>query len=317
MKKFESKKTLKRYNRVAIFFMLVGVLIIAKVVDTMFVKREFWQDLGTRFVKENVPVPAQRGNILSADHQMLATSLPEYKVYMDFRVSDPDSLVRVRAQYARDSVLEASLDSLAIGLNKLLPRRSVSWFKERLRTGKAKGSRHWAIYPYRISYVDYKEVMKLPFFRKGKIFSGIHHEEYRDIKKPFGSLAARTLGDMYPGKDSARSGLQLAFDSLLRGTPGVTHRQKVRYKWLNIEDIPPTNGADIVTTLDVKMQDFAERALVDMMKEINGLHGVVLLMEVATGDVKAIVNMSRDSDGAYREIKNTAVSNLMEPGSVF
>ena len=317
MKKFQSDKTLKRYNRVAIFFILVGILIVAKVVEIMFVKRDFWNELGERFVKENVPIPAQRGNILSADRQMLATSLPEYKIYMDFVVSDRDSLTRLRAQQRRDSVLEANMDSLAIGLNKLLPRRPVKWFKERLRTGKAKGSRHWAIYPYRISYVDYKEVMKLPFFREGKIFSGIHHEEFKDIKKPFGSLAARTLGDMYPGKDSARSGLQLSFDSLLRGTPGVTHRQKIRYKWLNIEDIPPVNGADIITTIDVKMQDYAENALVDMLKEINGIHGVVLLMEVATGDVKAIVNMSRCSDGVYREVKNTAVSNLMEPGSVF
>ncbi len=319
MKNFPYKSTLRRYNFLAICFAILGVAIVAKAAYIMFVERSFWQQVSERNVKENVIIPASRGNILSADGQLLATSSPDYKVYIDFRVTDKDSLTQIKAQFKRDSLFEAKIDSLSTGLHLLFPSKSSKWFKKHLYEGYRKKSRHWAIYPNRISYLDYKELLKLPFLNRGKLVSGVHQEEFYAVKKPFGSLAARTLGDTYPGKDSARSGLQLAFDSLLRGKPGISHRQKVLNKWLGIVDEPPVEGADIITTIDVKMQDFAEKALKDKMKEetVNGIEGVVLLMEVETGDVKAIVNLSKCSDGEYRERKNTAVSNLMEPGSVF
>ena len=317
MKTFPYKQILRRYRVLAFIFTLLGVMIIGKAAYIMFVKRTFWTEVSDRFVREGIEVAPKRGNIFSADGQLLATSLPEYKIFMDYKVYDRDSLTRIEAQKKRDSLFLSKIDSLSEGLNRILPDKPTSWYRQRLREGFDKRSRHWLLYPSRISYMDYKEVLKLPFFNLGKIASGFHEETYNETKKPFGSLASRTLGDMYPGKDSARSGLELAYDTILRGKPGIIHRQKVRNRYLDIEDSAPEDGADIVTTLDVKMQDFAEKALVDKLKEIGGIHGVVLLMEVATGDVKAIVNMSRCADGQYREIKNTAVSNLMEPGSVF
>ncbi|HAE25328.1 MAG TPA: penicillin-binding protein [Prevotellaceae bacterium] len=317
MKKFPYKPTLKRYRILALFFTLLAVAVIGKAAYTMFVKRSFWVQLSERNVKEGIKLPSTRGNIFSADGQLLATSLPEFKVYIDFIVKDRDSLTQVKAQHFRDSVFNNEVDSLAIGLNRIFPKKTISWFKNHLMQGYAKKSRHWVVYPYRMSYMDYKDVCKLPFLNRGKLKSGVHSEVFNETKKPFGSLASRTLGDMYPGKDSARSGLQLAYDSLLRGTPGIYHRQKIRNKYLNIIDVPPVEGADVMTTLDVKMQDFAEKALMDKMKEIDGIDGVVLLMEVATGNIKAIVNLSKCGDGEYRERKNIAVSNLMEPGSVF
>ena len=124
---------------------------------------------------------------------------------------------------------------------------------------------------------------------------------------------------MFGAKDTARCGLELSYDSILRGTDGIIHRRKVRNKFLNITDTPPIDGADIITTIDVGMQDLAERALIDELKDpnVNGNVGVAIVMEVATGDVKAIVNMDKCSDGEYREVKNHAVSDLLEPGSVF
>ncbi len=317
MKQFPYKTTLKRYRILALFFTLLALAIIGKAAYTMFVKRSFWVQVSERKVKEDIQIAPTRGNIFSADGQLLATSLPEYKVYIDFIVKDRDSLTQVSAQRFRDSIFIEKLDSLSEGLNRIFPEKKVSWFKTHLKQGYEKKSRHWVVYPNRMSYMDYKEVCKLPYLNTGMLRSGIHSEIFNETKKPFGSLASRTLGDMYPGKDSARSGLQLAYDSLLRGTPGVSHRQKIRNKWLNIIDVPPIDGADIMTTLDVKMQDFAEKALMDQMKEIDAIDGVVLLMEVATGDVKAIVNLSKCADGKYRERRNIAVSNLMEPGSVF
>ena len=125
---------------------------------------------------------------------------------------------------------------------------------------------------------------------------------------------------MYAMKDNGRTprcGLELSYDSILRGSDGIVHRRKVLNKFLDIMDTPPINGGDILTTIDVDIQDLAERSVLDELKKINGNVGVAIVMEVATGDIKAIVNMEKCVDGEYREIKNHAVSDLLEPGSVF
>ena len=122
---------------------------------------------------------------------------------------------------------------------------------------------------------------------------------------------------MYGEIDSAQCGLELHYDSLLRGETGVSHGRKVLNKFLYLTDQPPIDGADIVTTIDVSMQDLAERAVLNELNKINADVGVAIVMEVKTGDVKAIVNMTKCADGTYHEIKNHAVSDLLEPGSVF
>ena len=169
----------------------------------------------------------------------------------------------------------------------------------------------------RIDYNTFAEVKSLPIFRMSKYKGGFHYDEFNSRRLPFGSLAQRTIGGLYAAKDYARCGLELSFDSVLRGTMGHGRRRKVLNKYLTIADMPPIDGADIVTTIDVQMQDLAERAVVDELKEINGNVGVAIVMEVKTGDIKAIVNMEKCVDGEYRELKNHAVSDLLEPGSVF
>ena len=204
-----------------------------------------------------------------------------------------------------------------MGLHEIFPEKSAEEFKKHLEEGRQKMSRHWAIWPYRIDYNTYTEVKQLPLFCMSKYKSGFHEEEFNARKRPFSSLAVRTIGSMYGAKDSARQGLELAYDSILRGTPGLTNRRKVLNKYMNIPVTMPIDGCDIVTTIDVKMQDLAERAVIDELKLIGGDLGVAILMEVETGDIKAIVNMTRCADGEYREVKNNAVSDLREPGSVF
>ena len=157
----------------------------------------------------------------------------------------------------------------------------------------------------------------LPIFRLTPYKSGFHWEEYNARTRTYGSLAGRTIGAMFGAKDTARFGLELSYDSILRGTNGIVHRRKVRNKFLDITDTPPIDGADIVTTIDVSMQDLAERSLIEELKEINANVGVAIVMDVPTGDIKAIVNMGKCFDGEYREIHNHAVSDLLEPGSVF
>lgn len=146
---------------------------------------------------------------------------------------------------------------------------------------------------------------------------GFHTEEFKTRKNPYGHLANRTIGDLYYMKDSARTGLELKFDSVLRGKPGIAHRQKVLNRYLTIIDKPAEDGLDVQTTLNVGMQDICEKALSDKLTEIDANSGVCILMEVATGDIKAMTSLRKMNDGSYQEINADAVKNLYEPGSVF
>lgn len=318
------KNIMTRFSFIILVMVLVGIAIICKAGIIMFAERQYWKDVADRFVKENVSVRPTRGNILSSDGQLMASSLPEYKIYMDFMINKSKNETprqkerRLKMQHQKDSLLNVKMDSICQGLHEILPDKSAAWFKQHIKKGRKKESRSWLLYPRRISYIQYKEAKELPVFRLSKYKGGFHELAFNQRKKPFGSLAMRTLGDMYADvEQGAKNGLELSYDSILKGTPGITHRQKVMDKWLNIVDIPPIDGCDIITTLDVGMQDIAEKALVDELKEINATVGVAILMEVKTGDIKAIVNMTKCNDGVYREIRNNAISDMMEPGSTF
>lgn len=314
---FDSKKIMPRYFFVIVVLSLGGLYIIGNAAYLMMVRAWYWEEVSQLFVRENVPIRPHRGNILSSDGQVMASSLPEYKIYMDFRVVDKDTSAMRKMQAWRDSAYRHDLDSICIGLQRIFPDKRAAWFKKRLEEGRKKRSRHWEIYNGRISYIQYKECKELPLFKERAYRSGFHHTIHPQRKKPFGSLASRTLGAIYASKDSARFGLELSYDSILRGQPGKSHRTKVRDKWLSIVDVPPINGNDILTTIDVRMQDVAEKALRNKLKEVGGDVGVAVVMEVKTGDIKAIVNLDRFPDGTYREKVNHAVSSLMEPGSTF
>ena len=312
------KNIMTRYFFVILLMALVGVAIVVKAGITMFAERQYWQDVADRFVKENVTVPPNRGNIISSDGKLMASSLPEYKIYMDFMSGEKDEKRRIKDQARRDSTLKADLDSICIGLNKIFPDQSVSAFKSHIKKGRNEKKRNYLLYPKRISYIQFKEVKRLPMFRLNPYKGGFKGLAFNQRKKPFGSLAARTLGDVYADTaQGAKNGIELSFDTILKGRVGLTHRQKVMNKYLNIIDVPPVDGCDLITTIDVSMQDICEKALVDKLKELNATVGVVVLMEVTTGEVKAIVNMSQGADGEYYEIRNNAISDMLEPGSTF
>ncbi len=303
-----TKKIMTRYSFIILVMVLVGIAIVFKAGVIMFAERQYWKDVADRFVKEEVPLIPNRGNIISSDGQLMASSLPEYKIYMDFKAGGE----------LKDSLLMLYLDSICDGLHQIFPDKSKAEFKSHILKGRKKGSRNYLLYPKRVSYIQYKEAKRLPVFNMSKYRGGFHEQAFNRRKKPFGSLAMRTLGDMYSDVTlGAKNGLELQYDSILKGKEGISHRQKVMNKYLNIVDIPPIDGCDIITTIDVGMQDIAEKALLDQLREINGNVGVAILMEVKTGDVKAIVNMTKGSDGIYREVKNNAVSDMMEPGSTF
>lgn len=312
------RSIMTRFFLIVVLFATVGVCIVIKGAIIMFKERGYWNEVADRFVKENVMVDPNRGNILSSDGKLLASSLPEYSLYMDFMVSDPDEKRKAKEQAKKDSLFNLHLNDLCEGLHRIFPDRSAAAFKQHLQNGRNRKSRYYRIYPRRISYIQFKEVQKLPFFNLGKNRSGLQGVASNNRKRPFGSLAQRTIGDVYADTAlGAKNGIELAFDTLLKGKKGVTHRQKVMNKYLNITDIEPVDGADIISTIDVDMQDICEKALVDKLYELNAMVGVAVLMEVKTGEVKAIVNMSKGNDGKYYEMRNNAISDMMEPGSTF
>lgn len=329
MSKFDKDKVMQRYLFVAVLLIVVGIAVIVKAGYTMTAKKNYWAIVSGKMRSDSDSVRPNRGNILSCDGQLLATSIPEYKVFMDFQAGDKEDTVWARK---RDSIWHTSLDSLCNGLHDIFPEWTAEQFRKRLEEGRNKvivnsrtgdktvGARHLAVWPKRISYSTYYEVANLPYFRLPANKGGFHHEKFEARRRPFGSLGERTIGDIRSfegGKDTARFGIELSYDSILRGSYGLQRRQKVLNTMVPFVVKPPVDGVDVVTTIDVGMQDLAEQALVDELKKWNASMGVTILMEVKTGDVKAIVNMRRGANGTYYERYNDAVSYRCEPGSVF
>lgn len=306
MSKFEKNKVMPRYFAIAVVLTLLGFAVIGKAMYIMTAEKQYWTDVAARLKADSIDVMPNRGNILSSDGQLMASSIPEYKIYIDFKAGDEK----------KDSILLADMDSICNGLHTIFPEKSAADFKKHMMEGYEKKSRNWPIWKKRIDYGTCAEVKKLPVFNMPRYKGGFKAEAYNARRRPFGSLAQRTVGEMYGAKDTAKCGIELSCDSILRGKIGKKHRRKVLNKYLDIPVLPPTDGADIVTTIDVTMQDIAERAVVDELKKINGDMGVAILMEVETGDVKAIVNMERLGNG-YAERVNRAISYRCEPGSVF
>lgn len=314
MSKFNNDKVMPRFFAISVVLTIIGTIIIGKALYIMTTQKDYWTQVADRLKRDSVSVKPKRGNILSCDGQLLASSLPEYKVFLDYKSGDPTDTVWKRK---KDSIWNEKIDSTCMMLHNIFPSKTAEEFKAHLNLGKAKGARHWAIWRRRIDYNTFCKVRNLPFFNLPKNKCGFHWEEFNSRRHPYGSLAKRTVGDLFGEKDSARYGLELAYDSILRGNNGITHRRKILNKYMDIPVTPPIDGADIVTTIDVNMQDLAERAVLNELKEINGEMGVAILMEVKTGDIKAIVNMARADDGEYYEMMNNAVSYRCEPGSVF
>ena len=339
MSKFNKSKVMPRYFAIAVVLTLIGVAIVGKALYLMTAKKTYWTTVASRLVREDDTVPAARGNILSCDGQLMASSIPQYIVYMDFQ---PDKMKDPKWAQEYDSLWTAKIDSTCACLHEIFPQKSAAEFRTHLEQGRnkivvnkktggeTKGARYWPIWKKRVDYNTFLAVKALPLFNLPPNKGGFSWESFNTRRHPFGGLAKRTVGDIGSEKvrnthgriitkDSARFGLELTCDTLLRGIPGIERRQKVLNKKIDLTVTPPVSGGDIVTTIDVNMQDMVERAVIEEMKlpEVNADMGVAILMEVQTGDVKAIANIERTEDGHYMELYNRAISYRCEPGSVF
>ncbi|MCR5180005.1 MAG: transpeptidase family protein [Bacteroidaceae bacterium] len=315
--KQNSKHTISRYLFIVILAALFGLAIVGKATYLAVIKKDYWEAVKKQHSIRQNDIPAIRGNIYSADRKLMVGSMPVYTLRADFVVDDPnDSIAERKLKEWRDSAFAADLDSLCLGLHELFPQRTPGQYRDILLQGKRNKRRDQPIVR-NVSYIKFQDFLKLPYVRHGRIKTGFYGEKIPQRQKPYGSMATRTLGSLMGTNDSARNGLEFAFDSILRGVNGKKHREKVRRRWTDRTDIEPINGLDLITTIDIGMQDAAEKILERKLKELNAEIGVVVLMEVKTGDVKAIVNLTRIEPGRYAEVKNNAITDLWEPGSTF
>lgn len=299
---------------IVVVLTLIGIAVIVKATFTMTVKKQYWTIVSNQQKNDSDSIRPNRGNILSCDGQLLASSIPEYEIFMDFCAGDPKDTAWA---HERDRLWNEKLDSICIGLNHLFPKKTVEEHKQHLTEGHDKKARHWPIVRGNISYNAFTEIITYPIFNMSKHKGGFHYEKHEARRRPFGDMAFRTIGDVYGRKDSARCGLEQSFDSILRGKKGFKYTEKVRNKFVDRVLKPAEDGADIVTTLDISIQDIAENALVKELQKVNAELGLAIVMEVETGDIKALVNMNRISEGHYKEVENYALSYMREPGSVF
>ena len=317
----KNNKAIKRFRLILMGITVVGLYILGTALNTMLLHADYWRQVSQKFVKDSLRVDAMRGNILSADGQVMVASLPQYRLFMDFVVIDNDSVAREKAQTWRDSVLKENLDSIAMGLHQIFPEKSGDWFRQRILEGRRRGSHAWNLYPRLASYIQYKQCKELPLLRESPLKGGFNPERIMLRVKPYGSLASRTLGNLAED-GTAKSGLEWCYDSVMRGKDGIKHRKREFNQTVSYYDRMPVNGHDLVCTIDATMQDIAEKAIVNKLKEVGGEKGVVILMEVPTGDIKAMVSMTRyrnEQTGQYEyvEAQNDAINALWEPGSTF
>ena len=294
-----------RFTMVVVLFSLPVLIILYQVAKIQLIEGKAWNKEAYKDRLENRDVDANRGNILSYDGQLMASTVPSYTLLMDFKTVNEDTL-------------RTYLIPLCTRLSEKLQDKSSYEYQKHLLKGLHKQSTSWVLSRKKISYLDLKGIKTFPLFNKGQYKSGMYVRKYLNRKKPFGSLASRTMGDIYGDfSKGGKNGLELQYDSILRGIPGKSVLRKVAGKYMDVVEINPVDGVDLLTTIDVDMQDIAETALRRELERVKASSGTVVLMEVATGEVRAISNLGLTTAGTYGETKNYAVSDMSEPGSTF
>ena len=301
------KNILFRAGIIYFAMFIFAVAIIVKVIRTQVREgAELKQMIERNHLRNNIIEP-NRGDILAADGRLLATSLPLYDIRMDTRV--------VNEQLFNDSI-----DALSQSLSRLLGNKPASVFRREIVAARRSGNRYHLI-ARRVGYNEKKAIQNFPIFRLGRNTGGLIIEEHHVRVQPHGGLAARTIGYTHQEPHGNFPGLEGAFDAFLRGERGFSVMQRLPGGTLipvpGANSIEPRDGGSVVSTIDINIQDVAETSLRRRLQYHNAQHGSVVVMEVATGKIRAIVNLGRDRFGNYRELYNYALGESIEPGSTF
>ncbi len=291
-----------------ILVVIVCVAIFGKAIYIQQVQGPHWRSMSDSLHQKLAEIDAERGTIYSEDGQMLSTSIPQFDIYIDFRVAS--------LREKNGILFRSNIDSLSECLANLFKDQSAGEYKMMLQQGYKDEDGYFLLHK-KISFREYDQLRKFPLFKLGRYKSGMIANEKTIRLNPYQMLAFRTIG---LARDSNKVGLEMTYDSLLKGRNGKqTVRTIAGGVSVPVDDtyeIEPETGKDIVSTIDVFIQDIAENALMKMMLKNEAEHGCAIVMEVKTGKIKAIANLGKRKDGSYWEDFNYAI-NPSEPGSTF
>ncbi len=287
----------------------MGLTILGRILYLQTVEREKWSSKEQTLTTKDFHIDPNRGNIYDSDNRLLATSIPYYEIRMDLKSSALTA-----------EVFNSGVDGLAAGLANTFKDKSKEQYKRDLVSARRRGERYYLI-KRKVGHQELKELKTLPIFRLGQYKGGFIYIQDNHRVFPHQELAKRTIG--YTTKDNSANvvGIEGAYDQYLKGKAGLRIMQKLSGNvWMPINDkneVEPRDGEDIITTVNINLQDVAHEALLDQLTKHNAHHGTVILMEVKSGEVRAIVNLEKDNSGNYRELYNYAIGERSEPGSTF
>ena len=299
----EKKQILNRAYLIAGFLVMFAGAIVYKLIEIQFVKGKEYISMAEESTVRTFEIFANRGNVYTADGSLLATSVSQYDIRMD-----PISV--------KDSDFQAGIKDLSAELSKMLGK-TPGYYETLIRKGRATKNRYVFI-TRNLDYNEYQRIKKFPIFKLGPYKGGLIVEQRTVREHPIGEMAERAVGyDDYRG----RVGIEGSFYEYLRGKNGKRLKQKIsKGQWKPISDsneIEPVDGKDIVTTIDLNIQDIAHHALLEQLELFEAEHGTVVVMETKSGEIKAMANLGRTSQGTYFEDRNYAVYESHEPGSTF
>jgi len=313
MRKDNRTNFLFRYGIIVFFMLVASGMIVAKLVDTTVLSADEWNRKAMKELSRTSVIPPERGNILAADGSILAANLRFYTVRLDFR-----------SEKFQDTTYIKSIDAIADSMARYFPRRNrddwKSYLLKPMTLDRDKRPRAFPVIT-NISYADWQRLKTFPFFKiKNRNKNGMVVEDYLRRVNPYGNMARRSIGGVGATEECNEvhgiSGLEKALDSLLYGVPGVAKKVPLTRDMGNWTDIPARAGYDIQTTIDINIQDIVENELNHILEYCAADWGVAVVMDVATGDIKAISNLEKSERGrGYIEGMNRAVLGF-EPGSV-
>ena len=296
-----------RVGFVYICMVLFGISIIARILYLQFVEVGELTKKARKLSLKDMEIIPNRGNILACDGRLLVTSVPYYEI----RVDMSKGLIA-------DDIFYSKVDSLALRLSQIFNDKPKSLYLKELLHARKTNNRYFLL-KRKADFEQLKKLRNCPIFRLGKNKGGLIVIQNSVRFMPHGNLAARTIGYLSKGEQGTIVGIEGSFDKILSGIKGIKLMQRVPGGiWMPVNDeneIEPKDGYDVVTTIDLNIQDVAQEALRKQLELHRAHHGVAVLMEVQTGEIKAIVNLERDDDGNYREIYNYAIGESTEPGS--
>lgn len=304
----DDKNISYRIYLVAFAILLMAFAIAFKLTNIQWVEGAYYRQLAKERTVRNFVIPANKGNVYSSDGSLLATSIPNY-------------VIRFDAKAPKGEVFENNVQMLADSLATVLGKPS-SWYLNELRKARATNNRYYLV-ARDLSYTDYMKIKGFPLFKLGAYKGGIIVEQKTVREHPIGKIAERTIG--YERKSSNGlvdgRGIEWAYKDYLNGKDGKILKQKIaKGQWKPIRDVnevDPQDGYDVISTIDVYIQDIAHHALLKQLQDYEADHGCVVVMETKTGHIKAISNLGKGADGTYYETTNYAVTESHEPGSTF